>query len=185
MDWCVVDRLAADAQHGPGQLHCVDNLAHAHTTAHLVQQGARSLGLDPYLQLHEHDAWAFHEQLGAELVLDLVWVDFGAGERLDEFFGNWWARVPVGGLLLVHSTLTNQLTRRWLDRKLARQGPPLGDPAPPPANHGVGAPTAEPQSSAGSKVQCPASHRVFRSWRLWRGCGLCSGWRQPSARPQM
>ena len=39
---------------------------------------------------------------------------------MDEFFENWWRRVRSdGGFVLCHSTLTNALTRRWLDRKLA------------------------------------------------------------------
>ena len=85
-----------------GQLHCVDNLAHEHTTAHLIQQGAQQLGLLDHLQLHVDDAWTFHDVLDSSMQLDFVWVDFGAGERLDEFFSHWWTRVPPGGMVAVH-----------------------------------------------------------------------------------
>ena len=57
--------------------------------------------------------------------LDMLWIDFGAGPRLGEFFDAWWPRLSSeGGLALVHSTLTNDLTRSgWLEgmRKQAQQ----------------------------------------------------------------
>ena len=42
---------------------------------------------------------------------DLAVLDFGAGtsSRLRAFLSAWWPRIKPGGLLLVHSTLTNQV----------------------------------------------------------------------------
>ena len=42
-------------------------------------------------------------------------VDFGDGDKLDDFFQLYWDYVdPNGGLVLVHSTLTNEVSRDWL-----------------------------------------------------------------------
>ena len=101
-----------------GVLHCVDDLSHEDTTAHLVQDTAARLGLDTALQLHVGDAWELHRTMDPALQFDLCWFDFGVGRKVDEFLGHWWPRVrPAGGLVLLHSTLTNSLTRRWLDGK--------------------------------------------------------------------
>ena len=51
----------------------------------------------------------------------------GAGPRLAEFFELVWPRVRPGGLVLVHSSLTNQLTREWLEGMRGRQGVGGGD----------------------------------------------------------
>ena len=61
------------------------------------------------------------------LQLDMLWVDFGAGSRLATFLGNWWRHVRQGGHVLVHSTLTNRLTRSWLEemRALGHTASPL------------------------------------------------------------
>ena len=46
--------------------------------------------------------------------LDMLWVDFGAGDKLDEFLQMYWPMLKEdGGLLLVHSTMTNALTHSW------------------------------------------------------------------------
>ena len=56
------------------------------------------------LMLHNH-----------KVMLDMIWLDFGAGSQLDEFFEKWWPRLnSKGGLIMVHSSLTNVKTRRWL-----------------------------------------------------------------------
>ena len=54
--------------------------------------------------------------------LDLIWLDFGigVGGRLDEFLNAWWPRLRDGGLLVVHSTLTNAVTRHWLEKMRSR-----------------------------------------------------------------
>eukprot|EP01052_Picozoa_sp_SAG31_P020231 SAG31_NODE_1512_length_8055_cov_3.286199_5_plen_132_part_00 len=50
-------------------------------------------------------------------MLDVLWLDFGVGVtgRLSEFLCAWWPRLRAGGYLLVHSTLTNAVTRHWLE----------------------------------------------------------------------
>ena len=128
-----------------GVLHCVDDLSHKHTTAHRVQAAADELGIAHHLKLHVCDAYELATTFGEDGgedddgLLDLLWLDFGAGVggRLAAFLGAWWPRVRPGGLLLLHSTCTNALTRAWLENMRARQrgeepqGPavdnPLGD----------------------------------------------------------
>ena len=57
--------------------------------------------------------------------LDMLWIDFGAGNRLDEFFSKWWPKLRKGGHALVHSTVTNEFTRKWLECMRAKEGRPL------------------------------------------------------------
>ena len=55
---------------------------------------------------------------------DMVWVDLGAGPRIGRFIAGVWPSVnPQGGLLLLHSSLTNEVTRKWLEamRRLSRR----------------------------------------------------------------
>lgn len=55
------------------------------------------------------------------------WIDLGAAHRLGGFFDGWWPRLcAAGGLVAVHSTLTNQLTRDWLERVRALPKGPEG-----------------------------------------------------------
>lgn len=147
--WLVEERVREPR--GPPVLHCVDNLAHAQTTAHRVLAAARALGIDQLLRVHEADAWqlagswaeataaAGAEGAAAEGdLLDLLWLDFGAGTRLSSFLGAWWPRVAPGGFVVVHSTLTNALTRSWLESVRAPPGGGGGDEAA-----GAGAPATE------------------------------------------
>ena len=54
---------------------------------------------------------------------DLIWVDLGAGDRLRSFIEGIWHNInPKGGLLMVHSTVTNRTSRRWLDMMRAAAG---------------------------------------------------------------
>lgn len=100
------------------RLHCVDNLAHEHSTAGRVRDAATALGLESHLLFHDADA--LDADLPARLApgtrhFDLLWVDLGAGARLGALVDAWWPRVnPCGGLLCVHSTLTNAAGRAWL-----------------------------------------------------------------------
>ena len=110
-----------------GVLHIVDNMAHEHTTAHKVQRIAKELGCEQRLVVHVADA--FNEDLPSTLgpgvkYFDVLWIDLGAADRIEGFFDRWWHRVnPDGGYVLVHSTLTNTLSRGWLEkmRALARE----------------------------------------------------------------
>jgi hypothetical protein len=110
-------------------LHIVDNCAHEHTTAHRVKEVAQALGCESFLRVHVCDA--FDSELPSTLAVpdvkyfDLLWIDLGAANRIEGFFDAWWSRVnPCGGFVVVHSTLTNTLSRKWLEkmRKLARDG---------------------------------------------------------------
>ena len=112
------------------QLHVVDNMAHAHTTAHLVKECSEELNDDDeennFLVVHEADA--FNPDLSATLApgvqFDFLWIDLGAANRIETFLKNFWFRVKPGGYVAVHSTLTNSLSREWLEkmRALARNG---------------------------------------------------------------
>ena len=48
--------------------------------------------------------------------VDMLWVDFGVGDRLDKFLRLYWPVVKPGGFVVVHSTVTNRATRAWLER---------------------------------------------------------------------
>jgi len=113
------------------QLHVVDNMAHAHTTAHLVKECSEELNDEnenenDFLVVHEADA--FNPDLSATLApgvqFDFLWIDLGAANRIETFLKNFWFRVKPGGYVAVHSTLTNSLSREWLEkmRALARNG---------------------------------------------------------------
>lgn len=112
------------------QLHVVDNMAHAHTTAHLVKKCSEELNDDDeennFLVVHEADA--FNPDLSATLApgvqFDFLWIDLGAANRIETFLKNFWFRVKPSGYVAVHSTLTNSLSREWLEkmRMLARNG---------------------------------------------------------------
>lgn len=116
-------------------LHCVDNLAHAGTTAHLLLGVAQRLRLEARLRLHLDDARAFVEETDVP-PLDFVWLDGlldfarpppggGIGEGIDDFLSLLWPKVAPGGFVLLHSTLTNSTVRGWLRGvENARWGPP-------------------------------------------------------------
>ena len=116
-------------------------------TAHLVCDTAAALGLTQHLALHAGDAYQLagmsfaanvgdHTSTGSggdggdgdgghcsvqdgEDMLDMLWLDFGlgTGSRIDEFLDAWWPRLRSGGHLLMHSTLTNAVTRAWLESR--------------------------------------------------------------------
>mmetsp|Transcript_16533 Transcript_16533/g.62884 ORF Transcript_16533/g.62884 Transcript_16533/m.62884 type:complete len:215 (-) Transcript_16533:334-978(-) len=102
-----------------GRLLTIDNMAHAQTSAHEVQRKARALEIDGFLELHECDA--FDPDLPSKLApgeeFDVIWIDLGAADRIGGFFDRWWPRVVDGGYVLIHSSLTNRLTREWIDSR--------------------------------------------------------------------
>jgi hypothetical protein len=65
--WCVDTELECH-----GYLHCVDNMQHAHTTAHKVVEAAEELGLEDHLKLRVADAWKFNDQLEDDSI-DFMW----------------------------------------------------------------------------------------------------------------
>eukprot|EP00953_Heterococcus_sp_UTEX-ZZ885_P001337 1235-Heterococcus_DN1.PRE.1 len=163
--WCVDAYMDSAAAATTPVLHCVDNMAHQHTTvdqylllitttcstarrqqsdclrsslqaflhqaiavtvyyaavaaAHLVLQAAEELELEPHLKLHVVDAWKLEPSFEPGLQLDFLWIDFGAGRKLAEFLQQWWHRVPAGGIIALHSTVTNSYTREWLEEMRA------------------------------------------------------------------
>lgn len=102
----------------PRQLHVVDNIAHDHTTAHHVVSVSEALGLSDYITFHNCDA--FDPELPYNLapepeVFNMIWIDIGAGDQIGTLVDSWWGRVsPQGGVMAVHSTLTNTTMRSWL-----------------------------------------------------------------------
>ena len=119
----------AGARAHPGTLHVVDNMAHEHTSAHRVQAAAATLGIARALRFHDADALdadapsrlavAPSGPNGARL-FGLVWIDLGAAHRLRALVDAWWPRVdPAGGMLVVHSTLTNEASQAWVEHMRA------------------------------------------------------------------
>ena len=126
--WCADDWLAAAAEEHTGEpaggvLHSVDKLKGASR----IRQIARAMGTGAHLKLHVADIFdgsAFDLSMGGVGPLDVVWLDFGSGEMLPEIAGRLWRRIKPGGLLLVHSTMTNAYGRLWL--RSLREGSGLG-----------------------------------------------------------
>lgn len=131
LNW-LVERVVHDQYHW-GRLVCIDSMEHARTTAHLLAEVAEGLGLSDMLDLVEGDAfgWA-KEQLedGDGDAIDLLWLDFGDGDSLEEIIEKFWPLVAEqGGRIVVHSTLTNTASRAWLAsmKERAKEGTsPLG-----------------------------------------------------------
>ena len=118
-----------DARVHSGVLHCIDNMAHEHTTAHAVVKTARKMRCADRLRLHEADAFDpdLPSILEPGVEFDMLWIDLGAAHRIEGFMEAWWPRVRAeGGMVIVHSTLTNALSRGWLERmrELARAPEP-------------------------------------------------------------
>jgi len=117
LNWCVDGYLG---QYHHGLVYCIDNLQHTATTAQRVIDTAAQLGLSDYLEMRDADAYEYANELADEEeegALGLLWVDFGDGDKLDDFFQLYWDYVdPNGGLVLVHSTLTNEMSRDWLKK---------------------------------------------------------------------
>ena len=67
--------------------------------------------------------------------------DKRVGGRLDEFLRAWWPRLRPGGWLIVHSTLTNAVTRHWLEKTRAATDAAAAEAAD-------GAPDAPPRRAA-------------------------------------
>ena len=96
-------------------LHCVDDMSHSHCTARSVMRVAKSLCLDKHLNVHVKNAWK-GPVLEKIVFADLLWVDFGVGNRLSEFLEMYWKCLHNGSYIVIHSTVTNKVTREWLER---------------------------------------------------------------------
>ena len=117
--YCVEDKLNK-LQDVKSVLHCVDHMGHEHTTADRVLEIANDLGIDKHLQLHDIDFWDFDLQ-NNDNKIDFIWLDFAAGKKLSKVFERWWDRLKDGGFILCHSTLTNSMTRDWLEQMRRRE----------------------------------------------------------------
>lgn len=126
----------AGAKTAPGTLHVVDNLAHECTSAHRVQAGADALGIARSLRFHDADALdadassrlaVAPSAAGGARFFGLIWIDLGAAHRLRALVDAWWPRMdPAGGMLIVHSTLTNEAGQVWLEHMRAASNAPDG-----------------------------------------------------------
>jgi hypothetical protein len=127
--WLTPSFIGASACPRTSVLHVVDNMMHEHTSAHRVQAGAAALGLSHALRFHDTDALDADASSrlaispgvsGGAHVFGLIWIDLGAAHRLRALVDSWWPRVdPAGGMLIVHSTLTNEASRVWLEHMRA------------------------------------------------------------------
>jgi hypothetical protein len=75
----------------------------------------RALGIEAHLRLHARDAWdGPPAECGGPGGVDLLWVDFGVGQRLREFLDMYWPCVAGadGNMLTASSLLISVLGRR-------------------------------------------------------------------------
>src|SRR5262245_52923884 len=97
-----------DVEYSP-TLSIIDNMSHSSGTAGRVQQIADRLKLSRLLRFHEGDFRGMSKSFPADLLpLDFVWFDCGGYNEYRAFVEEYWGLVnPNGGLLILHSTLTN------------------------------------------------------------------------------
>ena len=108
-------------------LYSVDNREHEHEMCTEVELLAERLGLSAHYRSVVGDVFdaAVHGSIaGGGEQIDLIVADFGAADRLQKFWDCWWPRLRPLGTLVVHSTVTNHLSRMWLEgrRALVRSG---------------------------------------------------------------
>ena len=91
------------------KLLCIDNHTLPDSTSAKVQSLMGELGLDDLVEFVNADFTTYTDEIDQSfLPLDFVWFDCGALKEYFLFFNNFWRYVnPKGGLLLMHSTLTN------------------------------------------------------------------------------
>lgn len=91
------------------RLHAIDDLSHPHTSAQQVAELAADRGLAEHLVGHNGDFRGYSRKFDrADLPFDIVWLDAGDYLNFRAFCSEYWDLVnPDGGLLLIHSTLTN------------------------------------------------------------------------------
>jgi len=107
----------------PSKLHCVDNCLHQKQSASRTLDIARTLGLSEPLTMTVADAYELSANGSfSENSIDLLFADFGVGDSLPQFTQQNWRSIKDGGHLIVHSTVTNLNTRKWLDLVRANDG---------------------------------------------------------------
>jgi len=121
IQWANKDQLNKYANE-PASLLCIDNCEHQKETATGACAVAKSLGLESYLQFLKGDAFEMKAIL-EESSIDVLWCDFGVGSNMKDFMRQGaWSSLRLGGLLLCHSTITNQRTRSWLEAARNHEG---------------------------------------------------------------
>lgn len=104
-------------------LHAIDTFGHPQSTAQKTEAKAKALGIAGPLRLHNADFRGYAAQLPpAELPLDFVWLDCGGLPNYMAFQNEYWKLIdPNGGLLLIHSLVTNLQGQFYLNQlKLAQ-----------------------------------------------------------------
>tara|TARA_E500000331_G_scaffold354872_1_gene408963 strand:- start:1003 stop:1704 length:702 start_codon:yes stop_codon:yes gene_type:complete len=98
-----------DAELKPAQLHVIDNFDHRDTAADKLTRTASELGLDHFLTLHNVDFVGYAEKLFKDRnAYDLLFLDCGQLSHYMHFLQNYFPLVNKnGGLILIHSLLTN------------------------------------------------------------------------------
>lgn len=115
------DWASSPSNPSSSSLLCIDNCEHQRETASGAVHVARTLGLDSYLQFLKGDAFdALDTHFSDVESIDMLWCDFGVGNRMKDYAANVWKYIRPGGYLVCHSTLTNTRTREWLEA--VRQG---------------------------------------------------------------
>jgi len=120
LDWpWAVPEIVESFDQRASSLLCLDNCLHQKETATGATAVAKTLGLGQYMKFIQGDA--FDLELEPESI-DVLWCDFGVGNRMKDFCSTCWPSIRPGGFLLCHSTLTNKGTRDWLEATRARKG---------------------------------------------------------------
>ena len=109
--WSIQENLDEYARK-QSSLLCIDNCLHQRETATGAAAVAANLGLDQYFRFIQGDAYDMQFE---EESIDLLWCDFGVGNRMRDFARGAWKSIRPGGFFVCHSTLTNKGTRDWLE----------------------------------------------------------------------
>ena len=93
----------------PAKLHIIDNCSHGKTTADKVLTKAQDMGFKDLLKFHEADFASYADKLPEEdLPFDLIWLDCGNIVYYEIFRKFYFPLLNKnGGLILIHSLLTN------------------------------------------------------------------------------
>ena len=88
---------------------CIDNHTHEGSTSSKVDAVMSEIGLGDFVDVVEADFTNYHEQIDpSRLPFDFIWFDCGGLAEYYLFFHHYWQFLnPNGGLMLLHSTLTN------------------------------------------------------------------------------
>src|SRR5262249_26272270 len=104
-------------------LSIIDDKSHAASSAGVIESVASKLRLAHLLRFHEGDFRGMSAKLDQKLLpFDLVWFDCGSYNEYADFLTEYWGLIkPAGGLLLLHSTLTNVAIRSIIHALKLRQ----------------------------------------------------------------